>query len=366
MELMDEVRENGGAALDRSLSVPSWREHFQEALRMSGLLALARRVDSRRPNLLRVLLYHRILDREGLVRGDPNLISASPDGFAQQMQYLVRHYTLISAEHLIRAVRQQTTLPPQAVLVTFDDGYRDFLVHAWPVLCRYKVPAILFVPTGFPGTGQAFWWDALYDAIFQTTKLKFMEPRVGTLPLRTPLERWRAVRWLNRDLQRLKPAEIERVLDNLRAELEVPPPIPAPVLTWDELRHLVSKGLTVAPHTRSHPALPTLTPQEMAEEIAGGYMDLLRELGHAYPLFSYPLGLFDQRVHSVLQANKILAAFTSTPGLNTLGQANPLKLRRRAINASRSFTEFCFSCTSLYASVQHRSWQRRRRTPAYA
>ncbi len=332
---------------------------------MAGVLALARRADRARPNILRVLLYHRILDRGDPLGGDPNLISASPDGFAQQVRYLVRHYTPITAEQLIRAVREQIALPPQAVLVTFDDGYRDFLLHAWPVLCRYEVPAVLFVPSGFPGSGQAFWWDALYDAIGQTTKMRLRLPNVGAFPLRTPLERRRAVRWINRDLQQLKPAEIEKVLDILRAELEVPPPNPAPVLTWDELRRLVSEGLAVAPHTRNHPALPAISPQEIVEEIAGGYSDLRRELGQVYPLFSFPLGFFDQRACSVLQANDIVAAFTSTPGLNAVGSANPLRLCRRAINASRSFTEFCFSCTSFYARVQHRSWQRHR-TPSHA
>lgn len=95
-------------------------------------------------------------------------------------------------------------------------------------------------------------------------------------------------------------------------------------------------------------------------------MDVRRELGKVYPLFSYPLGLLDQRACSVLHAHDIVAAFTSTPGLNVLGQADPLRLCRRAIHVSRSFAEFCFSCTSIYASIQHRSWQRRLTTPMHA
>ena len=62
------------------------------------------------------------------------------------------------------------TLPANAVAVTFDDGYRDNLVHAKPVLARYGVPATLFLATGFIDQDAPFWWDELASMILASTQ----------------------------------------------------------------------------------------------------------------------------------------------------------------------------------------------------
>ena len=57
-------------------------------------------------------------------------------------------------------------LPRRAVLVTFDDGYRDFAAHAWPVLRAASVPATMFVATGAADSPSTpFWWDRLWAAV---------------------------------------------------------------------------------------------------------------------------------------------------------------------------------------------------------
>src|SRR4030067_838660 len=93
--------------------------------------------------VLRILTYHRIARREDFAFLNPRLISASPEMFYRQMRYLKRHYQVMS----------------------FDEGYVDFNIHAWPILKKFELPVTLFVPTGFPGRPErSFWWDRLYRA----------------------------------------------------------------------------------------------------------------------------------------------------------------------------------------------------------
>ena len=96
----------------------------------------------------------------------PSLISATPASFAAQIAMVARHFDPVSLPDVLASLDDPARLPPRAVLVTFDDGYRDFAAHAWPVLRAASVPATMFVATGAatdPST--PFWWDRLWAAV---------------------------------------------------------------------------------------------------------------------------------------------------------------------------------------------------------
>ena len=70
---------------------------------------------------------------------------------------------------MLAALDGRHQLPRGAVLVTFDDGYRDFRELAWPLLKQYRVPAVMLVPTSFVSEpDQSFWWDSLWQIIDRT------------------------------------------------------------------------------------------------------------------------------------------------------------------------------------------------------
>jgi hypothetical protein len=100
--------------------------------------------------------------------------------------------------------------------------------------------------------------------------------------------------------------------------------------------------------------LPSLTMEEVIDEIEGARLDLERELGVAPPLFSYPHGQSDPRALAVLKAQGILVSFTAfarDPSVNRLHRSNPLLLRRDGVNGAASFPEFRLSLTSLWAGM---------------
>lgn len=89
-----------------------------------------------------VLSYHKVEDNFG------NALAIGVNEFEEQMAYLHKKgYTTISPEQLYNYLKKGTPLPPKPVLITFDDGYRDNFVNAYPILKKYGFKATIFLIT---------------------------------------------------------------------------------------------------------------------------------------------------------------------------------------------------------------------------
>lgn len=128
-----------------------------------GIRRVARRVVAalkpRRPRPA-ILMYHRV----AALSRDPWDLAVHPDLFAAQMAWLRAHRTPMPMDELVDRA-QAGTLPASAVGITFDDGYLDNLVNAKPALVQHRIPATIFVASGFTGSGHPFWWDELAGMI---------------------------------------------------------------------------------------------------------------------------------------------------------------------------------------------------------
>lgn len=279
---------------------------------------------------LRALLYHRVQD-PAAARPDlaPDLVSATPARFERHVRYLARHYTPVGAHELIVALGGRHTLPRRAVLVTFDDAYRDFREVAWPILTRYRVPAVLFVPTAFAQEpDRVFWWDAVWQALARTDQDQLLLPHRTALPLRTWRDRVAASRQLAEWLKTLTPSSRAAALATLHTQLGVHPEPPRAVLSWAELRQLAQDGVAVAAHSRTHELLDQVDSGALQWEVAGSRDDLVRELGRCLPLFAYPNGNADARTPRTLRSAGFLAGFGTSPGPSDLRYVDPYRLRR--------------------------------------
>jgi peptidoglycan/xylan/chitin deacetylase (PgdA/CDA1 family) len=320
-------------------------------LRRFGFLRLVRALDHHEP-VLRILGYHRVCDpQDDPLHGDPNVISATPRGFAEQIRVLSRHYAPIGWPELQASLESRRPLPRKAVLVTFDDGYRDFLTDAWPILRAHGVPAVLFVSTGFPGSDRRFWWDVIWQQTSQAAFATFNIPGIGAVDLRSPRTRWQLVRRLVRELRPVRPEVIEERVTALRLALGTTASGPPPVLSWTELRQLAREGVTVASHGRSHASLPALTGEEIGAEIQQSQADLGRELGMAPGIFAYPFGHYDERAAGRLKDHRFLAALGTIPGRNAIPVGNQYALFRHTVNIRHTLSRVQFGLSGFYRSA---------------
>lgn len=296
------------------------------------LVTLLERFDRSRERLLATLTYHRVADPGDTPELDPALVSARPHEFQAQLEYLVASRPVVGLDEVLAAFRGDRELPPGAVSLTFDDAYRDFADHAWPIIRRLGVPVTLFVATAYPGDAErAFWWDRVHQAISATAADSVATP-VGRLPLGTAREREAAVALLRRELSALPHADAMGAVDRLVSELGGRTPTNA-VLDWAALRQLAADGVTLAPHTRTHPLLHRVSEQVAREELAGSAADLVREIGAAPPVLAYPGGGHSDEVVRIAAETGYELAFTTRRGLNDVGRSDRLRLRR--INVGR-------------------------------
>jgi peptidoglycan/xylan/chitin deacetylase (PgdA/CDA1 family) len=285
------------------------------------------RKDGARPDLLRVLTYHRVAEPETYPFLDSNLISATPLAFERQMAFLAANYQILSAADLLEVSQLRRPLPPNAVMVTFDDAYCDFADHAWPVLKRLKIPVILFVPTAFPGHPErVFWWDKLYYVIKQASSDELSLP-IGKFPLVTSSHRKETLRTINGYIKSLKHLEAMRIIDEICEQLNASS-IENCVMDWDMLRQLASEGVILGAHTRTHPLMNQISIEDARDEVLGSIRDLGREIGPVLPIFAYPGGGFNEEIVKILKLAGIRIAFTTVRGINKMGEVDLLQLRR--------------------------------------
>ena len=224
--------------------------------------------------------------------------ASSASSFRRQCEYLKANCHVIGMSDLIARLNDGTS-PPHPVVITVDDGHRDFYTCAYPILREFGFPAVMYLPTAFMD-GAWLWFDRL-QYIFQQTPLERADlagmpplPEVS-LDLKSPAAREEAFQNVARPAQWLPAAERDRLGERLEVLLRVdvperPPESFAP-LTWDDVREMARHGVEFGGHTVNHPILRTLhTPESLETEIAGCKSRVERELGDPVAHFAYPSG----------------------------------------------------------------------------
>ena len=94
-----------------------------------------------------ILLYHHVSS------STPASTSISPEAFKSHMEYLDAHHTVVSLQDVVSAIQHNSTLPENAVAITFDDGYANILDNAHPILADLGFPYTVFINPDEIGVG---------------------------------------------------------------------------------------------------------------------------------------------------------------------------------------------------------------------
>lgn len=282
-------------------------------LRLSGAYHVGRRITR---DAVAVLTYHRVRRDGPWMQGlrHPNVVSTRE--FDRQLAYLTRHYHVMDGEAFRRYLTAGAALPPNPVVITFDDGYRDNAAEALPVLRARGAAAIFFVTTGFVGEASRRLWldrlDAIVAAVGDAGLTRWLAARGLPLDLRAG-GRFRA--WVKR-LSRARRLEVLSDLQRAFARQIRATDDDAP-MTWDEIEELASAGMTIGSHTVSHQILGAASPEEVRDELRSSRAEIERRLRVPCWAFSYPNGEADDfRAADIdeLRAAGYSCAFTQIPG----------------------------------------------------
>ena len=292
------------------------------ALRRSPAQAVCTRRAARR---LAVLAYHGVDD---------------PEQFARQLDHVVRHAAPVSLDAVLAALSGGPPLPPHAVLVTFDDGFRSVLDAGLPLLRERGVPAVAFVLPGLLDTRQPFWWT-------EATLLHDAGARAAGTPTTSAAA---LVGWLKTvpDTRRVE------VVEELRAAA---PGVDTSMgqLSRHELAILLEGGVAIGNHTWTHPCLDRCDTAEVTRQVVDAH-DAIREvLGHPPRAFAYPNGNHDLRAEGLLGDLGYEAAFLFDHRLaQAPGRASDrLRISRLRVGTETSLDRFATILSGLHPAVHH-------------
>ena len=210
-------------------------------------------------------MYHRI----GHASNDwERKYCVSPERFAGHMKALrQRGMRPCAIEDFVAWLHGAGTLPPNAFVLTFDDGFLGVYEHAFPLLTEMDWPATVFLVSSLIGKEDE---------------------------------------WCRR---------------------ENPAGKTYPLLGRREIEEMSRAGFSFHSHSRSHPDLTTLSSEELSNELAGARRDLEDLLGRPVPYLAYPYGRYDSRVLEATRDSGYTAAFSVQPGFNRR-DVDPYRIRR--------------------------------------
>lgn len=315
------------------MSFASFRSAIAPVVK-SGLLktpayGLLRRVAATRH--LAILRYHAICEPAAATYADPS-ICISPAAFSAHVRYLAAHHSVVSLPDAVARIRDRKPFPPNAVAITFDDGYRDNLDVA-RMLANAGLSATFYITAGCLRGDRPFWLPELRMLVFGASGPALRVDDAGServFDLSTPEAKQRAVRSLTRLIKARTIPEREALRQRLR-EAAGNPVLQSPMLSWDELREMRAVGMTIGAHTLTHANLPSAGQADARAEIAESKALLEAQLGVRVTMFSYPNGgaarYFDASLMREVAAAGFEAATTSQNGFATL-ESDLFALRR--------------------------------------
>jgi peptidoglycan/xylan/chitin deacetylase (PgdA/CDA1 family) len=258
-----------------------------------------------------ILTYHRIL------AAPDSLLDDEPDSecFRWQMEVLSDCFNVLplhDAMHMLATER----MPPRAVAITFDDGYRSVHDLALPILREYELPASVFVTSGCLDTG-CMWNDIILEAIraIPGVSLDLRAMELGTFSLDGDAARNQTLRSLIEKSKYLPPARRLELTD-LLARLAMQK-MPSLMLDRDMVLSLRRGGIEIGGHTVTHPILTSISDDVAFDEIVENKRELEALVGAPLRLFAYPNGKqdvdFNERHMQMVKEAGYSAAVTTAP-----------------------------------------------------
>ena len=245
-------------------------------------------IHQRTTPICHIIYYHRVND------SDDAFFAATPvEVFREQIRYLARNFSIVSLDDIAKGRFGESTF---SVAITFDDGYRDNFLYAFPILKELGLPATIFLATDYIGSGEIPWYDQVCLAckLTQANVLDMTDSGGPLLNLTSSAQRLSAAQKLLPWLRSLsfsdRKESIQRILVRLKTNVRLA--WPNMMLDWSEVRQMAKQGITFGGHTKSHPVLSSITGNHLRDEVGGSKKKIESMLQTSVAHFAYPFGKY--------------------------------------------------------------------------
>ena len=248
--------------------------------------------------LIRNFLFHRVSNEE-----DALWPPMKPALFSRIISFLTQHYQVVPLEHFLDQPDSFKTNNKSIATVLFDDGYKDNIEYAAPILQKYKCPASFYIVTDCIDRNIPT-WTYIIDNVLQQTKQDILKLPYDFVP-----EKFKSVQLNNQTqpnvaVKSLKPwmkslPNMERMLvtESILQQGSDVKTLNNKMMNWEDIRQLNNEGFIIGSHSHTHPLLASLEDESaISSELKTSAQKILEQTGHAPQTISYPIGSFDERV----------------------------------------------------------------------
>ena len=242
-----------------------------------------------------IFMMHHIRPDQGKTFDPNGLLSITPDFLAATVRRVrERGWDIVSLDEAVERLKGGAPGGRPFVAFTIDDGYRDNLEHALPVMKAANAPFTVYLTTSLPDGSAELWWAALEEVIARSASIEFAIDGVNETLDCSSAEAKQAAWDRLYPVIRTAPEDEQRAmvralcarygvsLEALCRDLS---------MNWDEVRKLASDPLvTIGAHTVNHFAVVKLDPERARNEMEDGARKIEAETGRSPKHFAYPYG----------------------------------------------------------------------------
>jgi len=229
----------------------------------------------------------------------------------QKILFLKKHFRIVPIEHMLEKLKNGSVLNNEIVL-TFDDGLKNNVLHAYPILKKHNVAATFYVCPGLIDSGSWLWNHEARE-------------RLRSMPASRRKElasQWGCSDELEDIINWLKSLDI-KIRTELEATIRQSTPSFSPsadqknaydMMSWDDIKNLDKSLITIGSHTTSHIITKDLDEDALKYEIVHSQTILEQNLDRPVKHFCYPNGYFDDNCISAVKS-AYQSAVTTDEGL---------------------------------------------------
>ena len=238
----------------------------------------------------KILMYHRFSEH-------PRLGYMHAEMFERQVRYLKKNFNVLSMGEVLNYYDMKRKYPVNTIVLTIDDGYKDFYEIAFPILKQENVAATFFITTKFVDGGFWLWPDRL-RYILEHSNAVDLAAKYGGLKVShndmhdeernnvwamlvaylLSISEKHKIQWINSFAEQQNVNVPDSPMNNFSA------------VNWAQVREMHESVIEIGAHTRTHPSLGKVAYENLASEIKGSVEDIKSQLGWAPISFCYPNG----------------------------------------------------------------------------
>lgn len=274
---------------------------------------------------------------------------------------LVKYYRFVTLDEAVAMIARKIPIKPYSMAITFDDGYRNNLTHALPILQKYNIPAIIYLATANIEHRKPFWIDRL-DYVLQNTNVNSRSFEIGKTMVKLDSTNRDNFEKTYKSL-RVKAKAIERndyeMLDELndiaeQLEKECGKKLEdiyeqddwSCSVSWENIKASMSDNLEYGAHTVDHIRLSYVSKSIASEQIRKSKYVIEKRAGLICNHFCYPNGDYNEDVKNIVKNCGFKSSVSSDYGINKVG-GDLYALRRIPLPDSQNDIEILGSVCRL-------------------